>query len=77
MSQQNSDQQAEPTPQERKRQLVEGQLQRARRRLEEIRREDYESDRSYRAAQMPRQRVVWQLEEELTRLDSGDTLFSR
>jgi hypothetical protein len=77
MSQENADQQAELTPQERKRQLVEGQLQRARRRLEELRREDYDSDRAYRAAQMPRQRVVWQLEEELTRLDSGESASPR
>lgn len=70
MSQQNPDHQVDQSPRERRRQLLEDQLQRARRRVEELRREDFDSDRAFRAAQMPRQRHVWQLEEELSRLDA-------
>jgi hypothetical protein len=67
---QHTDPQSELTPRERRRQLIEDQIHRARRRLEELRREDFESDRAFREAQMPRQRHIWQLEEELSRLDA-------
>lgn len=70
MSQQHTDPQSDLSPRERRRQLLADQIQRARRRLEELRREDFDSDRAFREAQMPRQRHIWQLEEELSRLDS-------
>ena len=66
---QHTESQPDLSPRERRRQLIEDQLQRARRRLEELRREDFESDRAFREAQLPRQRHVWQLEEDLSHLD--------